>query len=194
MATSVDAAGKLAFLSDDLYDALRWLFEGAVIWAAAKEKERRGEEVCRHQALLGMYTSLVQARALYDFFYYKSTNRAHSDDAGACDFAKSWCAEPSKDSLYTKYMKRGKPANKRVFHLVYCRERRGGEPQLNTQVVEFARDLRALTIKFADEAEPQFQSCIHCALGRALAEAEGAAKHYGIANPFHDVGPGTRAP
>lgn len=49
------------FLEDDLSDALKGLFVGAVVWAAADASER-----CPFQKGLGMFTNLVQARSLYE--------------------------------------------------------------------------------------------------------------------------------
>jgi uncharacterized membrane protein len=41
---------KLAFLNDDLYDALRWLFVGVVTWEAMR---RRPELFCFEEAVEG---------------------------------------------------------------------------------------------------------------------------------------------
>jgi hypothetical protein len=166
------------FLRDDLYDALRWLFEGAIAWEAAR---RQPQCAWRHQAALGMYTSLVQARALYEF-YYKT---GWGDDSRAKDFGSHW--KPPKSPLYKQYMDRLKPAQKRVFHLVLSRGRHAGgtgPTELKNQVVGFAKDLRRLTEDFSKNADPVFQGEIQSALRRALQQAHLAAAHYGIPNPL----------
>ncbi len=176
-----DHSSKEKFLKEDLYDALRWLFEGAVAWKAARERPEGAE---RHQSVLGMYTSLVQARALYEFFYA----HGQGDDARACHFAPAW--NPSQTDLYRRYMAGGKPANKRLFHLVYNRSLHAGgsgedgPDHLKNQVLEFAKDLRSLTERFADSVDTNFCDSVRHALRKALEEAKLAADHYGIANPL----------
>jgi hypothetical protein len=166
------------FLRDDLYDALRWLFEAAIAWEAAR---RIPQCAGRHQIVFGMYTSLVQARALYEFFYKKGKG----DDFRVKDFAPKW--NPTKSSLYKKYMDRNQPVQKRVFHLVRNRSIHAGgtgPDELKEQVLEFAKDLRRLTEEFRQNADPVFQDEIQFALTRAIQEAGLAVKHYGISNPI----------
>jgi len=176
-----DDSTKQAFLRDDLYDALRWLFVGAVTWEASRNQPHR----CANQDALAMFTSLTQARALYEFFYGLGEQ---DDDARARHFASAW--DPPKPDLYRRYMAGGKPANKRVFHLVYNRPAHaGGSGQdgpahLKNQVLEFARDLRKLTEKFADSADVNFRDGIRHAFQKALQEAKLAANHYGITDPL----------
>jgi hypothetical protein len=176
----LDRSTKERFLADDPYNALRWLFEGAIAWKAALE---RPERAGRHQSVFGMYMSLVEARALYEFFY-KEGKAGRDDDARACHFG--W-KPPREVPLYSEYMKREKPANKRVFHLVYNRSAHAGgtgPDELNKRVLEFAKDLRRLTEEFARKAEPDFCDGIQRALQKALQETELAANHYGIPNPL----------
>lgn len=171
---------KIVFLQKDFYDSLRWLFVGAVAWEADKTKPR-----IKHQAVLGMYTAAVQARALYEFFYAPS----HADDARAADLvAGGW--SPAKSQLYSTYMARGKPANKRMFHLVYQRDRHSGgtghdgPDHLKNQIVNFAIDLLALSRDFVNALGPTLQPYGQHALNRALNEAAKVAAEYGIANPM----------
>lgn len=169
-----------SFLEEDLYDALRWLFVGAVAWRASSEAPDRFGRLC----VLGMLTSFVQARALYEFFY----NSGRGDDARARDFVPSW-NEP-ESHLFRNYMAARSPANKRVFHLVYNRGAHAGGPGRNSpdhvknQVVEFAKDLRRLSELFLKRVGPDFRTSAQSALQKALQEAELEAKHYGIANPL----------
>jgi hypothetical protein len=128
-----------------------------------------------------MYTSLVQARALYGFFYKKGAG----DDFRVGDFSSKW--KPPQSRLYQRYMDQGKPAQKRIFHLVRNRSVHPGgtgPEQLNKQVLQFAKELRKLTEALARNADPAFQCEIQSALGRAIREAELSARHYGIPNPF----------
>lgn len=93
------------FLEDDLSDALKGPFVGAVVWAAADASER-----CPFQKGLGMFTSLVQARALYEFY---SPKLAEDDDApvtllpmglelGLPVFARStWAGESQPINAYS---------------------------------------------------------------------------------------------
>lgn len=104
-----NASAQLSFLSDDLYDALRWLFVSAVTWEATRQRR----ELCTaNQDAISMLASLTQARALYEFFF---AGQQKGDDARARDFASNWNPNPS--SVYTTYMGNGKPTNKRVSHL-----------------------------------------------------------------------------
>lgn len=169
------------FLRDDLRDALRWLFVGAVTWEASRSQPQR----CRNQDALGMFTSLMQARALYEFFHGPGQQ---GDNARARDFVLGW--NPPESDLYRRYMAKRKPANKRIFHLVYNRAvHAGGSGQdeadhLKKQVLEFAKDLRSLTQQFADSVDTGFRDSVRYALEKALEEAKLAADHYGITNPL----------
>lgn len=134
---------KIAFF-EDLKDTMKWLLVGAVVWEASKRRE-----VCPNQDALGMFTSLVQARALYEF--YCNERRDHKDDARAEDFCNSWI--PPESTLYARYRK---PLDKRLFHPVYGRSEQqsagasgpSGPDHINQQVLEFATDLLQITEKF----------------------------------------------
>jgi hypothetical protein len=181
--TEITLEDKQDFLKKDLTDSLRWLFVGAVTWEAARTRPER----CANQDSLAMYTNLVQAHALYDFFY---TTATHHDDAKARDFAPSWKENGKNNALYKKYMAGEMPANKRIFHLVYKRSEHAGGPghdgedHIKNQVVKFADDLRKLTEMFVGRVETTFQSNSEFALDNALKEARIAADKYGIAVPF----------
>jgi len=130
-----------------------------------------------------MFTSLVQARSLYEFFYGK--RRDNGDDARASDFASNTGWKAPTSQLYKRYMETGKPAQKRVFHLVFNRSTHSGGAgsELNTKVVEFAVEIRGLVEDFEWNADPEFREDISCALARAILEADKAAKFFGIARP-----------
>jgi len=176
-----DHLKKEEFLRKDLCNALRWLFVGAVTWEASRNQTHR----CANQDALAMFTSLTQARALYEFFFAEGKK---PDDARAGDFAPAW--KPQETDLYRRYMAGGKPANKRLFHLVYDRHLRSGgsghdgPDHLKNQVLEFATDLRRLTEEFALKANPAFRDSVQDALKKALKEAKLVAHHYGIVNPL----------
>jgi hypothetical protein len=178
-----DEPTKKSFLEEDLYDALRWLFVGAVTWEASRNQPHR----CGNQDVLAMFTSFSQARALYEFFY--ANGRQH-DDARACDFTSTSAWHPTETNLYRTYMAGHKPANKRVFHLVYSRSSHAGGPghdgpdHLKNQVLEIAKDIRSLTEQLANSADTGFRHSIRHALQKALQEAKLTANLYGIANPF----------
>lgn len=106
---------RLSFLDADFYDSLRWQFVGAVACEAAASRP-----LMKHQRVLGMYTAAVQARALYEFFY----GRPGADNARATDFAPLW--SPDRTTLYRTYIAHQRPANKRMFHLVYDRAGHSG--------------------------------------------------------------------
>jgi len=170
------------FLEDDLSDALKGLFVGAVVWAAADASER-----CPFQKGLGMYTNLVQARSLYEF--YGPRPAGDDDDARASHFAPNW-DRTGVTPLGTKYMGWGKPANKRVFHLVYDRSVHAGglghdgPDHIKNQVIEFAKDLRGLTERFSQSVDSDFRTSVQLALEKALKGAAEAANGCGIANPL----------
>ncbi len=179
----LDEATKKAFLTEDLYDALRWLFVSAVTWGASRDQPHR----CGNQDVLAMFTSLAQARALYEFFY--SNGRQH-DDARARDFTPDPVWRPSETSLYRTYMSAHKPANKRVFHLVYNRSvhsggfGQDGADHLKNQVLEFAKDLRSLMEQFMNSADTVFRDSIRQALDNALREAKLTADLHGVPDPL----------
>lgn len=169
----------IAFLEEDFYDSLRWLFVGAITWVAAKRSP-----IIRHQDVLGMYTTVVQARALYEFFYA----RQRDDDARATDFVAQW--SPARSQLYVTYMAGGMPANKRIFHLVYQRHLHSGgaghdgPDHLKNQIVNIAKDLLALSRDFVKSLGPTFQSHAQQALDQALNEAATVAAAHRIPNPI----------
>jgi hypothetical protein len=166
------------FLERDLYDALRWTFVSAVTWHASDGRAER---------VLGMCTNFVQARALYEFYFAKGSK---TDDARAHHFSDSW-NEP-ESLLYSKYMRSGMPANKRVFHLAYDRssaanaggQGHDGPDHIKNQVLEFAKDLCRITEKFIGCLEPQLRDVARTTLSQAMDEAEKAAISHGIPNPL----------
>jgi hypothetical protein len=170
---------KIAFLQEDFYDSLRWLFVGALAWEAASRNQQT-----KHQRVLGMFTAAVQARALYEFFY----GRPGGDNARAKDFAPSWA--PNETHLYRTYMASHKPANKRMFHLVYGRAGHSGgtgtdgPDHLKNQILGFATDVVTLSRDFIGCAEPAFRPYVEEALRNALSEADQAAIAYGLNNPL----------
>jgi hypothetical protein len=174
-----DIPTREKFLKEDFYNSLRWLFEGAIAWKASFDKPER----TRHQGALGMFTSLVQARALYEFFYASGSR----DDARLSDFVASW--KPAKTDLYADYMAPLKPANKRVFHLVYNRGIHAGgteaaKDRLEDKILLIAIDIRELCEQFLGNVLPDFHAGVQYALSTALSEAQIAAGEYGIANPL----------
>jgi hypothetical protein len=165
---------------EDLKDSLKWLFVGAVVWKASN-----GRQVCPNQDALGMFTSFVQARALYEF--YCEARKDRDDDARAEDFCDSW-ATP-KSALYARYKT---PLNKRVFHPVYGRSQEqnagasgsSGPGHLNQQVLEFANDLLRITERFVQCAKQEFKTHAQSALDDSYGDAQNAARHLGITVPF----------
>ncbi len=126
-----------------------------------------------------MFTSLVQARALYEFYYKKTKSKKAIDDARAWEFCNSWI--PPISTLYDDYMCAGKPANKRVFHLVYERSKTNA---INQQVVNFAQELRQITEIFAKDVKPEFSDLVESSLKDGLEEAQKMAAHFEIPSPF----------
>jgi hypothetical protein len=180
-------------LEEDFYNALRYLFEGAIAWDAWKqteEKAAKGEPcpiIFRHQGALGMYTSFMEARALYEFFHKHGARSDGDDSARADDFASKWKA--NKSDVYRDYMAHSKPANKRMFHLVYLRSEKSGETStkgpLNEHVLTVAKDLRNLAREFIEHIDDSAsQELAWTALQNALGEGQKAADHYHIANPL----------
>jgi hypothetical protein len=81
----------------------------------------------------------------------------------------------------------GKPANKRLFHLVFERTQHAGGAgphELKNQVVDFAVDLKQITESFSSHADSDFQQLIREALQTALDEAATACASYEITNPL----------
>ena len=182
---------KEDFLRDDFLDSLKWLFVGAVTWHAHPLK--KDKDYLRAQ---GMFTSLVQARSLYEFF--NNCDNSSSVSGGtvrAQHFVPSWTKPNDPKRLYTKYMAYGKPANRRVFHLVYGRANPGGgsmgggSDELNQQVLEFARDLRRITEEFGqclvgDPQQDRYRELVECALAKALVAGCEHARRCEILNPL----------
>lgn len=176
-----------SFLNDDLYDALKWLFVGAVTWYAHPEAEDKD-----YLRALGMFTCFVQARALYEFFYCAAKTpapAAKGSTAFAQQFVPLWKAnDPQK--LYEQYMAKDTPAQKRVFHLVYGRSEFSGgtavdeSEDLKNQVLSFAKDLKRLTEEFASCLAGRDRQLVEDALQNALQASETLAKRYGKSNPL----------
>ncbi len=183
-------ADRNQFLGEDFYNSLRYMFEGAIAWHAwkqATEKRERASSIFRHQGVLGMYTTFMEARALYEFFHNHAPRRSDSDDARADDFASTWRAD--KSGVYKDYMAHLKPANKRMFHLVYRRSEKSGETStrgpLKEQVLNVAKDLLEVTRKFvANIDDSACRELVRTALQKALDEGQKAAEHYCVANPL----------
>lgn len=133
-----------------------------------------------------MLASITQARALYEFFF--GNNNKGGDNARAKHFCTKWNAPESV--LYKNYMATQKPANKRVFHLVYNRPIYSGgvthdeSSHIKNQVLNFAKDLRQITEQFVQMADCQFTLSIRGALQNALQEAAKKASVSRISNPF----------
>lgn len=176
---------KRRFLNDDLYNELRWLFFGAVTWAASGN--HLGEK-----DPLAMIASLTHARALYEFYY--SGDGKEEDNARATHFCSTYSWQPRKSELYKEYMGRHSPANKRIFHPVYHRPNHSGgvaadeSSHIKNQVLNFARDLRQITGQFVQMADCQFTLSIRGALQKALREAAKESSRLRIHNPFDREG------
>jgi hypothetical protein len=174
------------FLEKDLFDSLRWLFVNAVVWHAS---DIRPESENKPELLPAMYTSFVQARALYEFYF---SPQCKGDDARVRHFLTDPNSWTEKSDLYDQYMGPQTPAQKRVFHLVYGRskEANAGGPghddrsHLKHQVLNFAKDLRRITESFANSVEPQFQNLVRAASNGALAEAQTTATACSMPNPI----------
>jgi hypothetical protein len=175
------------FLKKDLYESLKWLFVGAVTWCA------RPLEKDSHQLRgLGMFACFVQARALYEFF--NSTERGTLESGSTAssadfDFPRQKPCDP--EQLYSKYMAKNTPAQKRVFHLVYDRAGWAGgsatdeSDHLKNRVLDFAKDLKRLTKEFASSVtEEKYRELVECALARALQDGHELAVKYGISDPL----------
>lgn len=174
-----------AFLEHDLRDALKGLFVSAVSWAAHPEQsDERGVRG------LAMYANLVQARALYEFFFGEQARNSPiiGGDARALDFVSSWTPSDSRN-LYATFMGKGAAAQKRVFHLVYGRPGYSGgtEPDesdhLKNQVRAFAEHIRDLTTEFARKLQPHHRALVEASLQDALATAGAVANDYGVTLP-----------
>jgi hypothetical protein len=143
-----------------------------------------------------MFTSLTQARALYEFFNKCDQPQLYSGGtARAKDFNPSWSRPSDPDGLYTKYIAKNMPAQRRVFHLVYGRANTaggsmgGGSDELNARVLDFAKDLRRIVKEFAasfadSPEESAYRELVECALAKALVEGCELAKRYEIPDPL----------
>jgi hypothetical protein len=176
---------KKDFLKDDLYNSLKELFVGAVTWQAHPQEKN----IC-YLRDLGMFTCFVQARALYEFFYDKVEQTKTGGTACAHHFASSW--KPcDPQNLYSKYMGKNTPAQRRVFHLVYGRSCfSGGSKQdesdhLKNQVLSLTQDLKRLTDEFAGACdEKEHRELVECVLAKALRSAGELARGYGLQGPL----------
>ena len=94
----------------------------------------------KHQAVLGLYTAAVQARALYESLRADQCRQRQSGRL------RRGTVVPNKTLLYSSYMAGQKAANKRIFHLVYRREGHSGgigydgPDHLKNQIINFAVD------------------------------------------------------
>jgi hypothetical protein len=157
------------------------MFEGAIAWEAWKLSKGSA----RHQGVLGMYTVFMEARALYEFIHSHKLPLRFPDEARADDFASPpWQAK--KSAVYSHYMDNKKPANKRMFHLVYRRSKTTGPAgELNEQVLNVTKDLLYLSQEFVTNInDDDLRALGEKALQDATNEAQKAADHYGITNPL----------
>jgi hypothetical protein len=183
---SLTDADRETFLKEDLPDSLKWLVVGAAMWQATESQERKPELV-PHQRPVGMFTTFIQARALYEFFY---AQKRTDDDARAKDFTDSW--KPKNSPTLERYLSKTKPVNKRIFHLVYRRsERAGGNKKnelthLKNQVIAVTKELLCVAREFEGEVKSEFRADVKTALNDALNEAQERAKQYDIRNPFEE--------
>jgi hypothetical protein len=186
----ISDADRTQFLQKDFYNSLRFMFEGAIAWHAWKqtlEKRDQFSSLFRHQGVLGMYATFTEARALYEFFQNHESRRNDRDDAHADDFAPNWRAAESE--VYKNYVAHSKPANKRMFHLVYRRDEKSGETSsqgpLKDQVLNVAKDLLDIAGQFFENIDDsECRERARTALQKALDEGQKAARHYCVANPL----------
>jgi hypothetical protein len=176
-------ADQETFLRADFCDTLRWMLVGAITWKAAPTKE-----CCPNLDVVGMYTSLLQSRNLYEFYY--DENPHFDDDARASEFASSWDMKDTSP-LYKKYMGPGMPVNNRISHLVWERSKHSGGTlvdecdHLKKQVLPCAHDLIEITNKFIPLVTPEsVRAAATFALDEARKQACLTAKKYGIDDPF----------
>jgi hypothetical protein len=184
------------FLEKDLADALKSLYVAAVVWAAADAAEKaKKKELCPFLKGIAASASFVQARALYEFYNPRKTDKPtgkKGESAHASDFAPKggWTEKEFKNKLYDRYLGNKKPANKRVFHLVYDRSDFSGgiksdeSDHLKNQPLKFALELHAITKKFIDQVEDLFRDSAKLALDKAAKGAKEAAEGCGISNPL----------
>src|SRR3984885_15796148 len=99
------------FLKDDLSDALKGLFVGAVVWEAAdRAEEAKEKELCPFLKRLAASESFVQARALYEFYNPKKTDKPRvekGENAHASHFGEWTQKESTSDelNLFEKYIR-----------------------------------------------------------------------------------------
>jgi hypothetical protein len=121
---------------DDLSDALKGLFVGAIIWEAADRAEKAKEkELCPFLKRLAASESFVQAHALYEFYNPKKTDKPKGkkgETAHASHFGEWTEKEFTSDELklFERYIRghevtgvfrTNSPVNKRGSHLAYDR-------------------------------------------------------------------------
>lgn len=193
------------FLRDDLSDALKGLFVGAVVWEAADRAEKAKEkELCPFLKGLAASASFVQARALYEFYNPRETDKPKGEKgetAHASHFGEWTEKEFTSEELdlFKKYIKgqettgvfrTNSPINKRVFHLAYDRSDfsgglgQDGSDHLKNQPLEFATNLRDITKKFIEKVDDRFRESAKAALEKAREGASQAAMGCSIPNPL----------
>jgi hypothetical protein len=177
---------KEKFLTDDLRDSLKWLIVGAVTWQA---HPLEGDH--DYLRALGMFTSLGHARALYEFFNNSGDGTPEvGETASARHFNSSWSSPSDPEALYSKYMAKRMPVNRRLSHLVYGRDTLaggsmgGGRSELNARVLDFAKDLKRITQTFSTSLtgspeQEKYGELVERALDKALVEGcELAARNH----------------
>jgi hypothetical protein len=183
------------FLKKDLADALKALFVAAVVWRAAVEAARTHQkEVWPFVEGIAASACFVQARALYDFYDPKKSRELSGvpgESAYASHFvSQKWTSGDFQSDLYDRYLDNQKPANKRVFHLVYDRSDYSGGSEadesdhLKNQPLRFAKELRAITKHFITRVDECYRDAATTALDGAIKAANEAAEGCGIPNPL----------
>ena len=170
---------KQRFLRDDFYHSLKELFISAITWQVAVEKRETGQQRIHFQKDVSMHATFAQARALYEFY---TDDIRKCDDARATHFCEKW--KGSTGLHYARFME--DPANKRIFHLVYSRQRKS--LALKSQVINVAKELCNLSEEFVRCVRDEFRVAAQGAWAAALKEAQRLAAIYGSRKSIYDRG------
>ncbi|WP_204081383.1 hypothetical protein [Mycobacterium riyadhense] len=162
------------FISEDLYNELRYLLVAATQWAAYDQLvDKCGTRVQgdfpRHFKVLAMDSAFLHSRSLYEFFTSK--------DGKSSKHLLTWKALGLSERLTSPiYDKFRVPLHKRLMHL---EPDRPGEIAIKDEVVTIAKDVLALWDKFAASAEvSKYAAELDEARARAILDSNETAQRY----------------
>jgi hypothetical protein len=175
------------FVSEDLYNELRWLLVSAASWTIVD-----ADQPADHFRVMCMDSAFLHARNLLEFFTMSPKTFERLARNGK---APASCHSFGVRNVHSQVFERWRPAlEARVMHLrtdrPWPKNKHGNVAgtSIKGQVVSLAQEVLRLWDGFAIDAKvAPYQAGLARSRSEALAEAERAARRLGLASPFKGV-------